>query len=477
MKNKKIQIFYSFLVLLILNGCKTLNTNLSINEKKIPKTYSVLHTDSNALAQMEWRQFFADTLLVKLIDTALAGNIDLQLALQRIESARADVKMSSGAILPQVGINVNGGVRRFGLYTMDGAGNITTEITPGQIVPINLPDMYTGLNASWEIDIWGKLRSKRKSAVATYLSSIEGTNFVISNLIGDVAISYFELLALDRELDYIGETIKKQQKALEVVSIQKETGRATELAIQQFEAQLLNSRVLEIEIKQQIIERENLINFLLGRYPQSIQRNTEALFQDVPSNLALGIPSQLLANRPDIREAEFQLKASMFDLKAAKSAFYPNINITAALGFQAFNPKFLFLTPSSVAYTALGGIFAPVLNMSSLKAQFNTAKSNQLTAMYNYQKTILNGFVEVMNELSNIENLERVNLLRKKQSEALAKSVELSNELFIASKASYLEVLLAQQNSLQAQLELIDLNKRQKIAMVNIYKALGGGWR
>jgi len=477
MKKRKIQIIYIVFALLIFSGCKTLNTNLTIPEKKIPSSFSSASTDTTNIAEINWRQYFADTLLVKLIDTALAGNIDLQMALQRIEAARASVKLANGALLPQVGLNINGGVRKFGLYTMDGAGNITTEITPGQIVPINLPDMYVGLNASWEIDIWGKLRNQRKSAFANYLSSIEGTNFVISNLIADVTISYYELIALDNEQEIIRQTIQKQQEALEVIKLQKETGRANELAVQQFQAQLLNSQALEFETKQQILEQENLINFLLGRYPQAVQRNKEVLFQEMPQQFASGIPSQLLSNRPDIREAEFQVQASKFDLKAARAAFFPNLNITAGLGFQAFNPEFLFTSPASLAYSVLGGLVAPLVNMNALKAQFNTAKASQLSAMYNYQKTILNGYVEVANELSNIENLKKINTLKKQQSDVLIQSVETSTELYKTAKANYLEVLIAQQNSLQTQFELISVNKRQRIATVNIYKALGGGWK
>jgi NodT family efflux transporter outer membrane factor (OMF) lipoprotein len=477
MKKRKIKIIHIVFALLIFSGCKTLNTNLSIPERKIPTSFNRAQTDTTSIAEINWRQYFADTLLVKLIDTALTGNFDLQMALQRIEVARAGVKSANGALLPQVGLSIGGGVRKFGLYTMDGAGNITTEITPGQLVPINLPDMYVGLNASWEIDIWGKLRNQRKSAFANYLSSIEGTNFVISNLVADVGIAYYELIALDNELEIITQTIRQQQEALEVVKLQKDAGRANELAVQQFQAQLLNSQTLEFETKQQILEQENLINFLLGRYPQSIQRSKEILFEEMPQQFSSGIPSQLLSNRPDIREAEFQVQATKFDLKSAKAAFFPNLNITAGLGFQAFNPEFLFTSPASLAYSVLGGLVAPLINMNALKAQFNTAKASQLTAMYNYQKTILNGYVEVANELSNLNNLQQIISLKKQQSAVLTQSVETSNELYKSGRATYLEVLLAQQNSLQTQLELISVNKRQRIATVNIYKTLGGGWR
>ncbi len=432
---------------------------------------------STSIAGVKWRQYFADVRLQKLIDTAISNNIDLQIALQRIEMSRSSVKLANGALLPQVSLNVGGSVRKFGLYTMDGAGNASTEITPGQIVPEHLPDYYLGLQSSWEIDIWGKLRNQRKSAISQYLSSIEGTNFVISNLVADVAIYYNELLALDNELDIVRQTIQKQQEALEVVRLQKEAGRANELAVQQFNAQLLNTQVLEKNVHQQIIEAENKVNFLLGRYPQPIERTKGIFFKEIPQQISAGFPSQLLANRPDIREAEFQIEASKFDLKAAKAAFYPNFNITASFGFQAFNPEFLFSSPASIAYSVMGTLVAPIINMNALKARFNTAKANQLTAMYNYQKTILNAYVEVANELSNIQNLHQINSLKKQQSEVLKQAVDTSNELYKYGRASYLEVLMAQQSALQANLELVQATKQQRISTINIYKALGGGWR
>ncbi|WP_340124024.1 efflux transporter outer membrane subunit [Methylobacter svalbardensis] len=472
------RIYYTLSIAFLLisfSGC-SLNTNLPIPEKEIPISFQN-QKSSTTIASIKWRQYFTDALLQKLIDTAISNNIGLQIALQRIEISRSSVKLANGALLPQVSLNVGGSVRRFGLYTMDGAGNATTEITPGQNIPVNLPDIYLGLQSSWEVDIWGKLRNQRKSAISQYLSSIEGTNFVISNLVADVAIFYNELLALDNELDVIRQTIRKQQEALEVVKLQKEAGRANELAVQQFNAQLLNTQVLERNVLQQLTETENKINFLLGRYPQPIERTKNVFFKEIPQQISAGVPSQLLANRPDVRAAEFQIEARKFDLKAAKSAFFPNFNITASFGFQAFNPEFLFMSPASIAYSVMGTLVAPLINMNALKAQFNTAKANQLTAMYNYQKTILNAYVEVANELSNIQNLQQINALKKQQSDVLKQSVDTSKELYKYARASYLEVLLAQQNALQSNIELIHVTKQQRISTINIYKALGGGWR
>lgn len=471
--------FYCSVAIALLSsafsGC-SLNTELSIPEKPIPASFQD-QSDTTSIANIDWRHYFSDTLLLKLIDTAINNNPDLQIALQRIESSRSSVKLANAAMLPQVSLNVGGGVEKFGLYTMDGAGNATTEITPGRIVPENYTNLFVGLQSSWEIDVWGKLENQRKSAVSNYLSSIEATNFVISNLVADVAIYYNELLALDHELDIVRQTIKKQQEALEIIKLQKEAGRANELAVQQFRAQLLDTQVLENGVLQQISEAENQINFLLGRYPQPIERAKNRFFEAGPPVILSGIPSQLLSNRPDIREAELQVEASKFDLKAAKAAFYPNFNITASLGFQAFNPEFLFTSPASLAYSLAGTLVAPIINMKSLEAAFNTAQANQLSAMYRYQKTILNAYVEVANQLSSIKSLQQISTLKKQQSEALKQSVESSSELYKAARASYLEVLIAQQSALQSNLELINVTKRQRMVTITIYKALGGGWK
>jgi NodT family efflux transporter outer membrane factor (OMF) lipoprotein len=474
------KIAYGFLFSMMgLTGCSSLNTALSIPEKTLPDTFTqtVDKQEAITVASVNWREYFTDNNLQNLLDEAVKNNPDLQMALQRIEISRSSIKLANGALLPQVSLNVGGSVRRFGLYTMDGAGNSTTQITPGQTIPTNLPDMYLGMQSSWEIDIWEKLRHQRESAISTYLASVEGTNFVISTLVADVASYYTELLALDNELALVQQTITKQQEALEVIQFQKEVGRANELAVQQFHAQLLNTKILEKNIQQQVIEVENKINFLLGSYPKPIKRNKDVFAHELPIQIASGFPSELLANRPDIREAEFKIEASKFDLQAAKAAFYPNFNITASLGFQAFNPEFLFSSPASIAYSVFGTLVAPIINMNALKAQFNTAQANQLTAMYHYQKTVLNAYVEVANQLVAIENLQQVNLLKTQQNVLLKKSVETSGELYKTARATYLEVLLAQQNALQSNIELIGVIKQQRLSAINIYKALGGGWK
>jgi NodT family efflux transporter outer membrane factor (OMF) lipoprotein len=459
-----------------LFACKSLKTDIETNQKPLPSNYGN-SLDTLNIATLNWRQYFEDSLLTQLIDSAISENLDLKMAWQRIETARAQTKIALGNQLPTVSANTAYLQRKFGFYTMDDAGNRVTEFTPGDTIPTHLPDYNVGLTATWEVDIWGKLRNQRKSALSNYLASVEGRKFVISNLVAEVAVAYYELLALDNELEIILQTIQKQEEALEVIKLQKETGRSNELAAQQFEAQLLGFKSMEFETKQQIARKENHINYLMGRFPQSIPRLKESLFNSSNHSFSAGVPSQLLLNRPDIRAAEFELAATKFDVKSAKASFYPSLNLSAGFGFQAYNPQFLFLSPASNAYSLLGSLMMPVVNRKAIKAHFNKAKANQLTAIYSYQQSILNGFVEVSNELQHIKNLKEMNLLKRKQKEILGLSVVTAQDLYRATRATYLEVLLTQQNFLQSQLEFVNAGKQQQIAKIKLYKALGGGWQ
>jgi multidrug efflux system outer membrane protein len=473
---KYISIYIITCLLLLISACKStkkvddVESNLSI-----PSLYKS-ESDSINIADINWAKYFANPQLTALINEALNNNFDLKSSAQNILYQEAIYKFNKKTLLPNLNLLGNGAQRKFGLYTMDGAGNISTEMRPGEIVPIHLPDYNVALQSSWEIDVWGKLRNQKKASMMRFLSSKQAQNLLKTNLIYAVASNYYELLALDNELDLINETIDLQNNALEMAKIQKDAAIINELAVQQFEAQLLNSKALKYYTIQNITETENKLNFLLGRFPQSINRDKVLFNTSLPLNYAAGIPSHLLENRPDIKQAELELIACKADVKSAKAAFYPSLNITAMYGFQAYKTNLLFIHPESMAYTILGGITAPLINRNAIKQEFNKSKSKQLEALYNYQKSIINGFVEVYNESAKIKNLEEIALLKSKESSILNQSISTSTELFKTGKASYIEVLISQKNALDTRLTLIDIKKQQYFSVLNLYKALGGGW-
>ena len=461
---------------LMIEGCKVPSAIQKNDTKAIPTSFDG-NTDSTNTSTVHWRNFFTDPNLINLIDTALKNNQELMITLQEVQIAKSDIRFRNGALLPTIGLKAGSGVEKVGKYTSQGAGDASAEITPGQIVPEVLQDHTIAAYANWEVDIWGKLHNAKKASVKRYLSTIEGKNFVLTNLIAEVANSYYELLALDNQLAIVRQNIELQKNALEIVKIQKEAARATELAVQKFQAEVLNTQSMEFDILQQIKETENKINFLLARYPQEIPRSQTSFFSMLPPAVNSGIPSQLLANRPDIKQAELELAATKLDVKVARKEFYPSLGISASYGYQAFKTSYLFMSPESMLFNLAGDMVAPLINRNAIKAEFYKANSRQVQAMYNYERVILNAYLEVSNQLSKINNLSKSYDLKSKQVDALTRSIDISNDLFKSARADYLEVLMTQRDALEAKLELVETQKNQLNAVTNIYRSLGGGWR
>jgi NodT family efflux transporter outer membrane factor (OMF) lipoprotein len=442
----------------------------------VPQSYDN-KVDTTNMSAIQWRTFFTDKNLVALIATALQNNQELMITLQEIELARNEVRLRQAPLLPSVGANVRLGVEKVGRYTSQGAGDKSTQIEPGKEVPEALTDVTAKVYANWEVDIWKKLRNAKKAEITRFLATMEGRNFVITNLVAEIATSYYELLALDNQLKIIRQNIELQKNALGIVKVQKEASRATELAVQKFQAEVLKSQSLEFDVLQRIKEIENRINFLSGRYPREIPRDTSIFLSLVPAAVNSGIPSQLLASRPDIKQAELQLAAAKLDVKVARAEFYPSFGISAVLGFQAFKPSYLVKLPESVLYSLAGDLAAPIINRNAIKANFYSANARQLQAMYNYERTILNAYMEVSTQLSKISNLEKLYDLKLQQVEALTRSIDISSDLFKYARANYFEVLMTQRDALEAKLELVETRKEQLNAVINIYRDLGGGWQ
>jgi NodT family efflux transporter outer membrane factor (OMF) lipoprotein len=476
MKNLNNVIVFGLLTItLIISGCKSTKIIETDKIKNLPESF-VNSKDSISSASVNWKSFFTDTNLQILINESLSNNFDLLITLQKIERSNNEVKYSKNLLFPSISAASSVGQRKFGNYTMDWAGNKVTEIAPGKIIPMHLQDYFVGLQTSWEVDVWSKLRNKKRASLLRFTASLEGKNLIITNLITEISSSYYQLISLDNELEIIRKTISNQENSLELMKVQKEVGVVNELAVKQFEAQLLNSKSIEYEILQKITEEENKINFLVGRFPQKISRSTSSLNSLLSYQLKEGIPSDLLKNRPDIRMSENELLASKADVLAAKAAFYPSLNINGSIGYQAFQTRFLFSTPASIAYSILGNLTAPLINRNAIKTEFKNANSFQQEALYNYQKSILNGFIEVNNEVAKIKNLQNQLEFKESQTILMNNAIEISLDLFKTGRSSYLEVLSVQSNALQAKIELVNLKMQQAKAMINLYKTLGGGW-
>jgi multidrug efflux system outer membrane protein len=464
------------IIALTYTGCRVPTLIQKTENKTVPASFNSSQDTVN-VGSLKWKDYFNDPALDSLINIALANNQELNITLQEIEIARSEVRARKGEYLPFVSLNGGAGLEKVGRFTSKGANDATTEIKPGNETPDPLPDFMVGAYATWEVDIWHKLRNAKKAAVNRYLASVEGKNFMVTNLIAEIANSYYELLALDNQLTIVNKNMEIQANALEIVRRQKEAARVTELAVRKFEAEVLHTQSLQYGIQQQIIEISNRINFLAGRFPQPVRRNSQAFNELMPDAIQAGIPAQLFENRPDIKQAELELTAAKLDIKVAKANFYPSLGLTAGVGFQAFSPSFLIKAPESVLYSIAGDLAAPLINRNAIKAAYFTANAQQIQAVYNYERTVLNAYIEVTNQLSNISNLGKSFDLQTKQVQALTQSIDISNELFKFARADYMEVLLTQRDALESKFELIETKKQQLNARVNIYRALGGGWR
>ena len=332
-----------------------------------------------------------------------------------------------------------------------------------------------GAFASWEVDIWHRLRNARQAAALRYLATVEGRNFMTTNLIAEIATSYYELLALDNQLLIVQQNIGIQTNALELVRFQKEAARVTELAVKRFEAQVQHSRALQFKLAQSIVETENRLNYLAGRYPQPVVRNAQAFNNLVPLAVATGQPAQLLANRPDVRQAEQQLAAAKIDVRVARANFYPALRLNGAVGLAAFTPGLLTSTPQSMLYGLGADLAAPLFNRNGIKALYLNANALQTQAVYRYEKTSLNAYLEVANQVANIGNLAKSYEAKAQEVAALNQSVDIANSLFRSARAEYTEVLFTQREALESKFDLVETKMQQLHASVSMYRALGGG--
>jgi NodT family efflux transporter outer membrane factor (OMF) lipoprotein len=467
------------LCLLSLGSCKIAEPVQQPATVKIPETF-MGSTDTSSIGYLSWNTFFADKALVTLIETALQNNPDRLIALQRIEAARANTLFTKGALLPTVNAVVSAGVEKFGDYTMNGVGNYDTNLSDNigsdRHIPNPTPDYFVGLRSSWEVDMWGKLKNRKKAAFARFLSSQKGLHLVETALVAQIAQYYYELLALDNQLAILRQNIQLQKEAVELIKVQKLAGRVTQLAVQQFTAQLLNTRSLEAQVQQEIISVENGLNLLLGRFPQPIVRGEPINVQNLPEQVAAGIPSDMLRRRPDIQQAELEMRAAKADVDAARAAFLPSFIINPYVGFHSFNAGLLF-NPASLAYGVIGGLASPLINRTQIKGAYKQSQAESLVAYHAYRKAVISGYQEVITSLKSIKNYERVAALKREEVEVLQQAVATSNELFLNGFASYLEVVTAQKSVLQAELDLTHVRKQQFFSVIDLYRSLGGGWR
>jgi NodT family efflux transporter outer membrane factor (OMF) lipoprotein len=460
--------------LVVLPSCGIPKLDRAKPGSPLPETFNGT-TTAESSAQLEWCAFFDDPHLANLIQQALVGNQELRILNEEIRIANYEIMARQGEYLPFVSFGSRAALEKSSRFTREGAVEEELEVAPGKAFPEPLPDFLVAANVSWEIDIWKKLRNARSAAALRYLGTREGRNYVVTRMVAEVAENYYELLALDNRLATLDKTIQIQEQTLETAKALKAAARATELAVQRFEAEVRKNQSERLIIQQEIVEVENRINFLVGRFPQQVARASVNYIDLNLHALSLGVPSQLLQNRADIRQAERELAAAGLDVRVARARFYPSLTLTSDVGLRAFNPKYLFMTPESFFYNVAGELVAPLINKKAIQADYLTANSMQLQRVYDYQRVVLNAFTEVINRMAKVDNYGKSIELKKQQLASLEASVDSATLLFQNARAEYMEVLLAQRDLLEARMALIETKQQQLAALVSAYQALGGG--
>lgn len=474
----------SVILLFLVASCSVPKTaaQKEISPELGSQTEQVLN-DTNTIATLPWKEVFTDSQLISLIDSAMLYNMDVRQAIHRIEMAQANFRFRKSALYPSLDAAVEGGLRKYGHYTESGIGNydsnFSENLTDDEKLPEPfVPDYFVGVRSSWELDLWGKLRNRREAAFLQLMSESELKRLIETELISSIASAYYELISLDEKVKVYGENIKLHERALEIIEAQKEAGRADELAVQQFKSLLSESKANRAHAEQEILAYEHQINTLLGRVYQPIARSSnvigsEMLFQD----LSVGNLDDLLNNRLDIRKAGMDMKADYHELESSRLAFLPTVAISPHLGLQSFSLDKLFSLDNSVTYGLFGGITMPIFRQRELKSEYERMKASYGISFLEYEKTVLNAVNEVSLALTTQDAIENRSVHVKDQVVALESSIGAAEELFIAGRVTYLDIITAQKGLIEAQVTDVEINKEKMLNQVVLYKALGGGWQ
>ncbi len=419
-------------------------------------------TDTVSIADKPWQELFTGPNLKELIREGLENNTDLLIAVQRVYEAEAHFSQSKAARLP--------GISARGTATYLRTPESVNSDGPREVVSYQL-----GVEAIWEIDLWGKLNSSKRAAYANLLSTDAGQKAVQTRLVSTIASVYYHLIGLDAKLDITRKTVKNNIDLVETIKALKESGRVTGAAVVQSEASRYATEVTIPDLEQQIRETENALCLILGRTPGTIERgNIDD--QTLTTVLKTGVPAQLLNNRPDVMQAEYDVMSAYEMTNSARAFFYPSLTLTASTGFAASDIN-LLLDPKSFAANVIGGLTQPIFNKKANITRLKVARAQQEQALLNFRNTLLIAGQEVNNAMGSYEGSVRKIALRTLQLEALVKSVDYTKELLNYGSANYTEVLNAQTSLLSAQLSSVNDRLQQLNAVVSLYRALGGGWR
>jgi NodT family efflux transporter outer membrane factor (OMF) lipoprotein len=430
---------------------------------------STVSADTNSIAKIGWKEFFTDTTLQTLIEKGIAYNLDLQVAIKRMEIANQEVKAARLSGLPDLNLLATGQVNYFSENGAIGLSN-----TSGSD---HTENYMAGAELSWDVNIWGKIRRQKEAALARYLGSYEAAKAVQTRLISDIVNGYYNLLMLDKQIEIVRRTLILNDSVLQITRLLKNAGDVTSLAVQQAESQELASALLIPQLEQDIALQENALQTLTGQFPGAIPRSNSLDAYEVTNNLTTGLPATILSLRPDVRASEMALVAANAQVGVSKANMYPALNITATGGVEAIKASNWFNVPNSLFGIATGTLVQPVFQRRMLRTQLQIAKIEREQAVATFKQSVVSAVGEVSSALMQIEKLSRQQRLAAQQVNTLHQAIGQAQFLFKSSLANYLEVITAQSNALQAELNLTSIQRQQLSAVANLYHSLGGGWK
>ncbi|HZY35480.1 MAG TPA: efflux transporter outer membrane subunit [Mucilaginibacter sp.] len=470
MKNNIISLAFIWLILSACNVSKDIETP----KPALPDHFgsAAAASDSSSIADIGWKNFFTDPVLQKLIDSAIAKNYDMQIALKNIEASQLLFKQVKWNNVPQVDLNVTASIDR-------PADNSVTGLSLSQykIGANHIEDYSANVAVSWEADIWGKIRNQSKAALAAYLQTVEAKKAIQTTLVANVSQGYYNLLMLDAQLDIAKKNVALNDSTLNIIRLQYHAGQVTLLAVQQTEAQEQAAAQLVPQFEQNISIQENALRILAGELPGRIARTAILDQMAAPADLSAGLPANLVSRRPDVKNAELALVTANANVGFNKAAMYPALNITATGGLNSFKASNWFNIPASLFGIVGGSIAQPLLEHKQLKTQYEVARVEREKTVLQFRQSVLNAVGEVSDAMVKIEKLKQQQSIAANRVNTLQHATTNANLLFKNGMANYLEVITAQSNVLQGELELASIKSEELSAVAELYRSLGGGWK
>ncbi|HTK18765.1 MAG TPA: TolC family protein [Mucilaginibacter sp.] len=461
------------LAMVLLSAC-TVSKNVETPKPALPETFGnvAATTDTSSVADIPWKSFFTDAVLQKLIDSAIVKNYDMRIAIKNLEASDLLVKQVKWNNVPQIDLGVTANTQRPSDNSVTGL-----SLSQAGIKTKHIEDYSANASLSWEADIWGKIRNQNKTAVATYLQTAEAKKLVQTNIVAGVSQGYYNLLMLDDQLGIAKRNVNLNDSTLRIIKLQFDAGQVTSLAVQQAEAQRQAAAELVPQFERDITLQENALQILAGSLPGKIERTASLNDIHFADNLSTGVPSAILSRRPDVRSQELALTIANANVGINKAEMYPALRITAQGGVNSFKASNWFNIPASLFGIVGGSLVQPLLDHKVLKTNYEVAKVNREKTVIEFRQTVLVAVGEVSDAMVKIEKLKAQQTIAEDRLKTLQKATSNSNLLFQNGMANYLEVITAQGNVLQSELELASIKRSELSAVSELYKALGGGWK